>query len=269
MGDLAQLAGKIDAYGDKIIDFFIEDATIKRLENAEAYPLAKLSTAVAIITAYLSMVIFGSIVMRLFRKDGIKLYGVSFTYNIIQVMLCSYMCIEAFMVASRNGYSVVCNEMSVEKPSMVNLLWLFYISKVLDFVDTFFIVIGKKWKQLSFLHVYHHTTIFLVYWLNLHLNYDGDIFLTIVLNGLIHTIMYTYYFVSMHTKDIWWKKYLTMAQLFQFISMNAQAIYLLVTGCSNTPWRVTAMYLAYIITLFALFLQFFVASYLPKKTKRS
>lgn len=43
--------------------------------------------------------------------------------------------------------------------------------------------------------------------------YDGDIYLTIVLNGLIHTIMYTYYFVSMHSKDIWWKKYLTMMQV--------------------------------------------------------
>ena len=30
--------------------------------------------------------------------------------------------------------------------------------------------------------------------------YDGDIYLTIILNGLVHTIMYTYYFVSMHTK---------------------------------------------------------------------
>ena len=118
---------------------------------------------------------------------------------------------------------------------MANVLWLFYASKVLDFVDTFFIVIGKKWKQLSFLHVYHHTTIFLFYWLNLHVNYDGDIYLTIVLNGAIHTIMYTYYFVSMHTRDIWWKKYLTLAQLVQFTCMNAQAIYMFVTGCSQTP----------------------------------
>ena len=55
-------------------------------------------------------------------------------------------------------------------------------------------------SQLSFLHVYHHTTIFLFYWLNGRVNFDGDIYLTIVLNGLIHTIMYTYYFVSMHTK---------------------------------------------------------------------
>ena len=45
---------------------------------------------------------------------------------------------------------------------MANVLWLFYMSKILDFMDTVFIVLGKKWEQLSFLHVYHHTTIFLV-----------------------------------------------------------------------------------------------------------
>ena len=88
----------------------------------------------------------------------------AFAYNISQVMLCSYMCIEAFMVAYRNDYNLVCNKVDFANPAMTKLLWLFYVSKVLDFVDTFFIVIGKKWKQLSFLHVYHHTTIFLVYW---------------------------------------------------------------------------------------------------------
>lgn len=39
---------------------------------------------------------------------------------------------------------------------------MFYISKIFDFADTVFIILGKKWNQLSFLHVYHHTTIFLV-----------------------------------------------------------------------------------------------------------
>lgn len=34
--------------------------------------------------------------------------------------------------------------------------------QVLDFMDTIFIVLKKSWRQLSFLHVYHHCTIFLV-----------------------------------------------------------------------------------------------------------
>ncbi|KAJ1459142.1 ELO family [Pelagophyceae sp. CCMP2097] len=262
------LAAKIDAFGDSVIAWALQGSPVTPLPSPEAYPLASLSSAVAIVVCYFTFILFGSLFMKTFSKDGIKLYGVAFTYNIIQVMLCSYMCIEGLMIAYRNGYSVVCNHVDMSSPPMSNLLYLFYVSKVLDFFDTFFIVLGKKWKQLSFLHVYHHSTIFLVYWLNLHVNYDGDVYLTIVLNGTIHTMMYTYYFVSMHTREIWWKKFLTLAQLVQFVGMNAQAIYLLATGCSPSPWRVTACYLVYIMTLFALFLQFFVASYLPKKKKQ-
>lgn len=68
-----------------------------------------------------------------------------------------------------------------------------------------------------------------MYWLNLNAGYDGDIFLTVILNGAIHTVMYTYYFLSMHTKDIWWKKYLTLFQIIQFLTMNAQ-----VGGCMDS-----------------------------------
>lgn len=34
--------------------------------------------------------------MRSIPGNGIKCYNVSFVYNVVQVMLCSYMCIEAF-----------------------------------------------------------------------------------------------------------------------------------------------------------------------------
>ena len=37
------------------------------------------------------------------------------------------------------GYSLVCNKFDAVAPPMANVLWLFYISKVLDFMDTFFI----------------------------------------------------------------------------------------------------------------------------------
>lgn len=61
------------------------------------------------------------------------------------------------------GYSAApCNAFDYEKPVMSNVLYMFYLSKALDFCDTFFIIVGKKWQQLSFLHVYHHFTVFLV-----------------------------------------------------------------------------------------------------------
>lgn len=51
------------------------------------------------------------------------------------------------------------------------MLWVFYTSKILDFFDTIIMVARGTWRQFSFLHVYHHTSIFMIYWLNLNSGY--------------------------------------------------------------------------------------------------
>mmetsp|Transcript_3773 Transcript_3773/g.6247 ORF Transcript_3773/g.6247 Transcript_3773/m.6247 type:complete len:219 (+) Transcript_3773:363-1019(+) len=202
------------------------------------------------------------------------LYPFKFMYNMVQVMLCSYMCIEAAVRAYSAGYTLEpCNAFNFENPPIAFILYVFYLSKILDFLDTVFIILEKRWKQLSFLHVYHHTSIFLFYWLNVNVGYDGDVYVTILLNGFIHTVMYTYYFVSLHTKDIWWKSALTMCQMVQFVLMNAQAIYIIATDCRAYPRNITNAYLYYIVSLLILFAHFFVMSYIvrggKKKSKKS
>ena len=237
--------------------------------------LTDFPSAFNIALAYFLFVVVGSQVMKFL--PAIDPYPIKFFYNVSQIMICAYMTIEASLLAYRNGYTITpCVGYNRDDPALANLLWLFYVTKVWDFWDTIFIVLGKKWRQLSFLHVYHHITIFLFYWLNSNVFYDGDIYLTIVLNGFIHTVMYTYYFICMHTKDkktgksipIWWKSYLTLMQLFQFVSMMSQGSYLVIHGCDTLSIRVTATYVVYILSLFFLFAQFFVQSYIkPKKSK--
>ena len=199
---LAKWSALVNPYGETTMAWFTEGGTPHTKTTAtKGWPLTDFGSFLAVLIAYTLMVFVLTPIMKMMPGDGIKFPAINFAYNVMQVALCSYMFIESFMIATRNGYSLVCNNMDVgASPPLAKLLWLFYVSKVFDFADTFFIIMGKKWKQLSFLHVYHHTTIFLFYWLNGRVNYDGDIYLTIVLNGLIHTIMYTYYFVSMHTK---------------------------------------------------------------------
>merc|ERR1711871_522923 len=223
--------------------------------------------ALGIAICYLGFVFFGSMIMR-FCRPVPGLYAFKFLYNIVQVMLCSYMCIEAGVRAYEAGYTLLpCQNFNHEKPPIGFILWVFYLSKILDFLDTVFIIAEKRWKQLSFLHFYHHTTIFLFYWLNLNVGYDGDVYLTIVLNGLIHTIMYTYYFVSLHTSDIWWKSALTMCQMIQFVLMNLQAFWLIYTDCPTFPMNITKAYLIYIVSLLFLFANFFVMRYVVKGKK--
>eukprot|EP01039_Chlorochromonas_danica_P010781 gene10781-11981_t len=232
------------------------------------WPLAKFEDALLIGICYLIFVLLGKIIMpRLPAVQG--LYPLKFAYNLIQVMLCSYMCIEAGVRAYFAGYTLLpCVNFDHANPTLGFILYVFYLSKILDFLDTVFIILEKRWEQLSFLHVYHHFSIFLIYWLNINVGYDGDVYLTIVLNGLIHTIMYTYYFVSLHTKNIPWKSALTLSQMVQFVLMNSQALYLIYTSCATYPLNVVYFYFGYILSLLALFAEFFVSSYILKKRGR-
>ena len=131
---------------------------------------------------YVGLTIIASAVMKA-GVPAIDPYPLKFMYNVSQIFLCSYMSVEAFMLAYRNGYGICCNDYNRENPPIANLLWLFYVSKIWDFWDTIFIILGKKWRQLSFLHVYHHFTVFLIYWLDLQVMYDSDVYITILLNG--------------------------------------------------------------------------------------
>ena len=237
------------------------------------YPFASASAGFWVAIGYLAFVAIGSQVMKA-RGEPIKgLYGFKFLYNIIQVMLCSYMCIEAGIRAYKGGYTLLpCEPFSQENSVIGDVLYIFYMSKILDFVDTIFIIAECRWKQLTFLHVYHHFTIFLFYWLNLTVGYDGDVYLTIVLNGLIHAIMYTYYFVSLHvTETIWWKPFLTKCQMIQFCFMMLQSGYLMLASpksntaadgtitwsqCDLFPRKIIAVYFWYIASLLGLFMHF-------------
>jgi len=79
--------------------------------------------------------------------------------------------------------------------------------------------------------------------------------------------------ICMHTKvpetgkslPIWWKSSLTAMQLFQFVTMMSQGSYLLATQCPKTSLRVVVAYVVYILSLFILFAQFFMASYVKPK----
>jgi elongation of very long chain fatty acids protein 4 len=191
------------------------------------------------------------------------------------------MSIEALLLAKRNNYSILvpaCNTFDVENPKCAHLMFIFYISKILDFVDTFAIVMRGKGRQLSVLHVYHHSSIFLFYWLNLKILYDGDIFFTILLNAFIHAVMYTYYFITLQIPktdgkpvfQLWWKKHTTQLQMLQFTMMVSQAVYSHFITCPTYSKRHNFAYLVYIVSLFALFSNFYKKSYSKKeKDKKS
>lgn len=107
-------------------------------------------------------------------------------------------------------------------------------------MDTIFLVMRKKWQQLTFLHVYHHSTMFMLWWIGVKFVPGGSgIIITTILgfffslpnksnnnfvaffaamvNSMIHVAMYLYYALAACgpkvQKYLCWKKYLTILQM--------------------------------------------------------
>ena len=100
----------------------------------------------------------------------------------------------------------------------------FYFSKLPEFIDTVIMMLKRNYHQVSFLHVYHHSSIFLIWWLVTFLAPTGEAWYSAMLNSFIHVIMYGYYFsaaIGFRGVDFV-KRYITMMQMTQFVTMMGQ-----------------------------------------------
>jgi hypothetical protein len=79
-------------------------------------------------------------------------------------------------------------------------------------------------SKVSFLHIYHHTTIAWAWWIALRFSPGGDIYFGALLNSAIHVLMYSYYALALLKVSCPWKRYLTQAQLLQFTSVVVYTI---------------------------------------------
>lgn len=258
------------------------------------WPVMSLHAALGWCAAYGALVAYGLAVRPPRGPDGKRVSPKSaaveavvkplmLAYNAAQVLLCGWMMAAVLVEAHAAGVAVslstlVCNPFRPAATGIARVLWVFYLSKILDFLDTVFFVVRGKWEQMSFLHVYHHFSIFLTYWLVTAVGYDGDVYYTVVANSFVHLVMYGYYFLSIifpregaggarggvGALVSFVGKYVTQLQMFQFVTMNAQAVYILANNCAY-PHPVTYFYLVYILSLFGLFAQFYVRKWFGGK----
>lgn len=99
-------------------------------------------------------------------------------------------------------------------------VYIYFLAKMSELLDTIFFVIRKKDRQITFLHMYHHTVMPMISWGATKYYPGGHGTLIGVINSFVHIIMYTYYMFSamgpQFQRYLFWKKYITTLQMVRF-----------------------------------------------------
>jgi len=217
-----------------------------------------------------------SIVQFMKKREGFKLKWLFFLHNcvlcLISVVCFSGILFEVMRTWYYHGiYAVYCGTGDDEWDIKL-LKWAiwFYLSKFYELFDTLFLAIRKR--PLTFLHVFHHVFVATACWLEIRMEmYMG--WITGVNNALIHVIMYYYFAIQcVAPSDIWWKKYITTAQILQFVvdiitSMPWILIYLSGNQCRGD---VKGWLLANVggTMLMLLFVRFYMHAYRQKPSQK-
>eukprot|EP01095_Lingulamoeba_sp_RSL-Kostka_P013877 TRINITY_DN585_c0_g4_i2.p1 TRINITY_DN585_c0_g4~~TRINITY_DN585_c0_g4_i2.p1 ORF type:complete len:316 (+),score=62.40 TRINITY_DN585_c0_g4_i2:107-1054(+) len=161
--------------------------------------------------------------------------------------------------------------------NMMFFVYVNYLIKYYEFIDTFFLVLKKK--PLTFLHVFHHSMTMLLTYTQQH-GHTTVQWVPITLNLSVHVLMYFYYFLSGIGVRCWWKQYVTYLQILQFV-LDLIVCYLCswvlfsafldipklpvpIDDCYGTPNA--AIFGCGLLTSYLfLFIQFFIVTYFGKK----
>ncbi|KAK9500607.1 hypothetical protein O3M35_001845 [Rhynocoris fuscipes] len=211
------------------------------------------------------------------HRKPFDLKYVMIVYNFCQVVFSAWLCSKLFSSFSvlTYIYTHACSPMPRHNNPMIILLntasWWYFMSKVVELLDTLFFVLRKKQNQVTVLHVYHHAIMVISTWGYLKYARGEQGIIPGFLNSVVHVIMYSYYLLAALgprvQKYLWWKKYLTKLQLGQFVLILLYLSTMIILDC-QVPRGLT-LYMSFNTFIFLiLFINFYKKSY-SKGTKPS
>ncbi|KAK4523887.1 hypothetical protein GAYE_SCF00G1784 [Galdieria yellowstonensis] len=228
---------------------------------------------------FVAVILYLLIIWALHRymkdRPPLKLKRVTAFHNIVLCLLSLVMCVGTIVelilrVKDLGFFSVVCDrEHKAMRGRLLFWMYLFYCSKYYELFDTVIMVLKKR--PLNFLHVYHHCVVMPLFWVYMQTAMVIH-WILVVANSLVHVFMYYYYALSSFGKTVWWKKYITQAQIVQFvIDLTATwpfpFLYFSRGGCSGSlrAWLFGQLVGA---SFYKLFMDFYRNSYRKQEEKK-
>ncbi|KAI8773241.1 elongation of very long chain fatty acids protein 2 [Biomphalaria glabrata] len=228
-----------------------------------------LTSILSIVFLYLLMVKLGPVFMA--KRSPMNVTYLLVAYNFAMVIWSFCMCLELVIVLAKSNQSLLCRPVKTDVEiglREARLGWWCFMSKIAELLDTVFFIVRKKNNQLSFLHVYHHSSMVLICWYFIKYLPGGEKLYNGGINSFVHVIMYTYYGLSAmgphYQKYIWWKRYLTQFQICQFVCISLRCIGTFFYGPCEYPKWTNVGTLLYVFSNLLLFLNFYIKSYKSK-----
>lgn len=233
-------------------------------ERTYQWPLMDPKVAVALCTAYVITVLVGKEIMKNFEKFELKYLRI--LHNGLLTACNFYFVVELVHQASLTcWYGPIFR--GQDGLGMAKVLYLYYLSKYWEFLDTFIMVLRKSNSQISFLHVYHHVSVTMVWWFNNYYYPGGEGWPAAALNSFVHVWMYGYYFLATLNIEVTWKKYLTQLQIIQLGLFMVLGVLVFVRGSIEFRF-IGVINGIYAFSVLILFLNFYIKSYLDNQSKK-
>ncbi|ORC88377.1 elongation of very long chain fatty acids protein 4 [Trypanosoma theileri] len=146
---------------------------------------------------------------------------------------------------------------------VTKLVWLFYVSKIPEWMDTFVMCLKQNTRQITFLHLYHHSTIFFIWYICCCMAPGGEAYWSAMVNSSVHVVMYGYYFLTAVFEEgkvrrflNRFKFFITKGQMLQFAINCLQSVYdlyIIPQKSLNYDVRLLQLLFWYMISLLVLF----------------
>eukprot|EP00834_Sanchytrium_tribonematis_P004881 NODE_264_length_11354_cov_1.067170.p6 type:complete len:244 gc:universal NODE_264_length_11354_cov_1.067170:531-1262(+) len=200
-----------------ILPFKMNVPFLSKSEHSKHMPFMSVEIPIIFLTLYCCISYWGT--KRTTRFDHPFFKVAVNVYNASLVALSAFMVLTILIETTRLNYSWFNNGIDESKRALplAKALSIFYLSKFPELLDTVIMAIKGNTRQISFLHVYHHTSIIIFWYCIMYSTPYSEAYFTAFQNSFIHTLMYSYYLMTSlkigtyFTKKL--KKYMTQMQM--------------------------------------------------------
>ncbi|KAK9875216.1 hypothetical protein WA026_006005 [Henosepilachna vigintioctopunctata] len=115
------------------------------------------------------------------------------------------------------------------------IFYWYHLLKISDILDTIFFILKKNNRQISHLHIYHHSLMIIFSWMGLKFVAGGQSLSILFANTFVHGVMYSYYLLTAidvrykENKAI--KKLVTQIQIGQFVLLLTMGVFYVIQPC--------------------------------------